>query len=95
VAAGALTQDQAKRRLREILKSATAAVSFTGHALKEMTADRMTAVDVVNVLRGGWADPAEWENGEWRYRIHTRTMCVVVSFPADDKVRVITAWRER
>ena len=60
-----------------------------------MKADDLTTVDAVNVLRGGWCDPAEWENGEWRYRMHTKTMCIVVSFPAEGLVRVITAWRKR
>jgi hypothetical protein len=63
--------------------------------VRTLEKDDLTTVDATNVLRGGWSDPAEWENGEWRYRIHTGTMCVVVSFPAEDRVRVVTAWRKK
>jgi hypothetical protein len=31
-------------------------------------------VDETNVLRGGVVDPAEFENGSWRYRV--RTACI-------------------
>jgi hypothetical protein len=32
------------------------------------------------VLRGGWVEPAEWENGAWRYQVHTARIVVVIEF---------------
>lgn len=68
----------------------------TKHALSEMAKDSMDMVDVANVLRGGVVEPAEWENGAWRYRVRTpRGLWVVVEFPedAEDELVVVTAWR--
>jgi len=76
--------------------------SERSHARKEMSKDRLTDVDLVNVLRGGVVEPAEWENGEWRYRVRTQRMTVVVAFEPDpeeaeseDEVElcIVTAWR--
>lgn len=91
-----LTPDQAKSRIRKALQSGSAdVVSFSGHAFREMTRDKLETTDILNALRGGWVDPAEYENGEWRYRVQTRMLCVVISFPGEGRVRVVTAWRKR
>jgi hypothetical protein len=71
----------AKQRIRDIL--AKGSVSFSNHALEEMDKDKLTAVDVTNVLRGGVVDPAEFENGSWRYRVRTARIAVIV--PCDRK----------
>ncbi len=72
------------------------------HARKEMNKDNLTDVDLVNVVRGGTAEPPEWENCEWRYRLRTHRMTVVVAFDpdpeyaeSDDEVElcIVTAWR--
>jgi len=78
------------------------------HARIEMAKDAMTDVDVVNVLRGGAVQAAEWENASWRYRVSTQRMTVVAAFepdvegPPDDdedvsemELIVVTAWRQR
>jgi hypothetical protein len=88
-----LSPDQVKRLLAQIL--ATGRLTYSGHALREMANDRLEITDVANVLRGGWSDPAELENGSWRYRIHTRALCVVVAILAEDHARVVTAWRKK
>jgi len=54
-------------------------VEFWAHAQEEMAKDKLSQADCLNVLRGGWPDPAEFENGQWRYRVHTQKICVVVS----------------
>ena len=55
----------------------------------------MTMVDCANVLRGGFLEPAEWENGSWRYRVRTARMCVVIAFRSEREIVIVTAWRER
>lgn len=87
---------EARALIKKIL--AQGKVVTTTHALKEMVKDSMDMVDVTSVLRGGIVEPAEWENGEWRYRVHTpRGLWVVVEFPedAEDELVVVTAWRAK
>ena len=71
----------------------TGTVRFSGHALVEMKKDCLTTIDCVNVLRGGVVEPAEFENGSWRYRVRTSMMYVVVAFRSEEALVVITAWR--
>ncbi len=70
-------------------------VAYSKHALEEMQKDRLTTVDVVNVLRGGVVAPAEHENGSWRYRVWTQKMCVVVVIRSESELKVVTAWKEK
>ena len=84
---------EAKKRIRSILD--TGVVVPSGHALEEMEKDNLTLVDCINVLRGGWVEPAEWERGTWRYRVRTARICVVVAFRSESKLAIVTAWRER
>lgn len=86
-----LDNAKAKRLVGEILKSGT--VSVSGHAEKEMAADDLTIVDVVNVLRGGWVEFSESVRGTWRYRVRTRQIAVVVAFRSETQLAVVTAWR--
>ena len=83
----------AKRAIQSIVVDGQ--VAYSRHAIVEMANDELTSVDVVNVLRGGIADPAEWENGSWRYRVRTQRMCVVVVIRSGSELKVITAWRFR
>ena len=83
----------AKRLIQRILQEG--AVRFSGHALEEMAQDNLDTVDCVNVLRAGVVEPAEWENGSWRYRVRTPRMCVVVAFRSTTAAVVVTAWRKR
>lgn len=98
-----LTQVFAKALLRRLMEEGKfVAPSARSHARKEMNNDRLTDVDLVNVLRGGTVEPPEWENGEWRYRVRTSRMTVVVAFDPDpeeaesgDEIElcIVTAWR--
>jgi hypothetical protein len=45
------------------------------------------------VLRAGVVDPAEFENGSWRYRVRTQMIVVVTAFRSETEIRVVTAWR--
>lgn len=82
---------EVRKLVREILKTGT--LRWSTHGLSEMAADRLENVDVVNVLRGGIAEPGEWENGSWRYRVHTQRIYVVIAFRSKDVAVVVTAWR--
>ena len=84
---------KSKKLVREIIENGK--VEFSGHALKELNEDNLSELDAINVLRGGWPDPAEYENGSWRYRFQTVRICVVVSFRTEDWTVVITAWKKR
>ena len=83
----------ARRLIHDILVSGT--VSFSGHALEEMAKDDLTTVDCTNVLRGGVVEPGDLEKGSWRYRVRTARICVVVAFRSEQRLAVVTAWREK
>lgn len=88
-----LRPPEAKRRIREIL--AGGEVVSSKHATEEMAKDNLTMFDCVNVLRGGIVEPAEWEKGTWRYRIHTQRIWVVVGFRSENQLVIVTAWRSK
>jgi hypothetical protein len=101
-----LRETDARRLLRRLLEEGVFVVSH--HARIEMNKDKLTDVDVVNVLRGGVVQPAESENGSWRYRVLTQRMAAVAAFepdvdalPADEddvsemELIVVTAWRRK
>lgn len=70
-------------------------VTFSKHAREEMAKDRLNDQDALNVLRGAACDPAEWENGSWRYNFRTTRMVFVVAFRSETEARVVTAWRTK
>jgi hypothetical protein len=88
-----LREVEARQLLTKILVDGS--VIFSRHALEEMRKDQMVEQDVINVLRAGSFDPAEWEHGGWRYRIHTQRFCVVTAFDSETLAVVVTAWRKR
>ena len=89
----ALREVAARKLLTRILVEGT--VVFSDHALDEMAKDDMSQQDAINVLRAGRFDPAEFERGSCRYRVHTPRFCVVTVFDAETLVVVVTAWRKR
>lgn len=88
-----LRADAVKRLVRQILEDGH--VSFTSHAEQELAKDDLSMVDVDNVLRGGVASEGEWENGQWRYRMYTQRIEVVIAFRSPGRLVVITAWRNQ
>lgn len=88
-----LEPSRARRLIREILEKGS--VSFSGHSEKALADDDLSTVDAVNVLRGGVVEPAEFENGSWRYRVRTQRMVVVIVFRSTSEMAVVTAWREK
>ena len=87
-----LSPPEAKRLIREILTGGE--VVSSKHATEEMDEDDVTMVDCINILRGGIVEPAEWENGTWRYRVHTQRFCVVVSFRSETTMVGVTTWKK-
>ena len=86
-----LKPPDAKRLAREIVENGE--VIFSGHAQEEMSDDGLETTDCLNLIRGGVYEPAELIKGEWRYRITTQRICVVVAFASMTRLRVVTAWR--
>jgi hypothetical protein len=91
VLAEPLSPPTAKQLIQQILQGGS--VTFSRHAEQEMAKDNLTMVDVTNILRGGVVDPAEFENGSWRYRVRSARIAVVVAFRSESELRVVTAWR--
>ena len=89
---GPLREGDARRLIRAIIEDGE--VEFWAHAQEEMAKDGLSQADCLNVLRGGWPDPVELEGGHWRYRVHTRMICVVVQFESEQHLAVVTAWRK-
>jgi hypothetical protein len=86
-----LDNQEAQKLVREILRSGT--VFFTPHAQRAMADDRLTAVDVENVLRAGWVEMAEYESREWRYRVRTNRIAAIVALDSEVELTIITVWR--
>lgn len=83
----------AKKLARTIWENGV--VEFSGHARQEMAKDGLETTDCLNLLRAGVYGPAEHVNGQWRYRVETPRICIVVAFASEMRVRIITVWRKR
>jgi hypothetical protein len=82
---------EAKALAREIFESGVVEVS--SHAIDEMRSDDLETVDCVNLVRAGIFEPPEYVNREWRYRVHTSRICIVIVFRSAERLRIVTAWR--
>ena len=82
---------EAKQLAREIMENGN--VSFSGHAIDEMANDDLHTTDCLNLLQAGVFNPPEFTNREWRYRVTTSRICIVVVFCSRTELRVVTAWR--
>ena len=87
-----LKSADARKLAREIVENGT--VEFTAHARDEMAQDGLQTTDCLNLLRAGVCNPPEYEKGEYRYRVETARICVVVAFASRTRMTVITAWRK-
>lgn len=86
-----LKPPDAKALAREIVENGVVEVSR--HAIEEMAEDDLQTADCLNLLRAGVYEPPDFANGEWRYRVHTSRICIVVAFASETRLRVVTAWR--
>lgn len=81
----------AKPLFREIMEKGV--VSVSPHAAKAMEDDCLQTTDCLNLLRAGVVEVPELINDEWRYRISTAQICIVVTLVSPTRLRVVTAWR--
>lgn len=86
-----LKPPDAKRLARDIMENGDFEVS--GHATQEMRNDDLATPDCLNLLRAGVFEPPEFIKGEWRYRVSSQRMRVVITFVSGARLRVVTAWR--
>ena len=86
-----LKPPEAKKLAREIVENGI--LEFSAHAKEEMAKDDLHSTDCLNLVRAGVYEGAEHINGEWRYRVGTPRICVVITFVSNTRLRVITAWR--
>lgn len=84
---------EAKKLIRSILKDGFISYSQP-HAIDRLKKHGMSTIDCTNILRGGPVEEAEHENGEWRYRVHTGKMTVIVRFEDETELMIVTAWRK-
>lgn len=91
-----LDRTQARKLLSEILnKKGMDNVFSSRHCKEELEKDNMTMCDVFNVLHAGHIyHDAEWIDVNWRYRVETKKMLVVIAFKNPDTIWCITAWRK-
>lgn len=88
-----LSPPEAKKLIRSILKDGF--VSYAQpHAMERLEKRGMSTADCTNILRGGTVEEAEHENGEWRYKVHTGKMTVVIRFEDETELMIVTAWRK-
>jgi len=87
-----LVPTDARKLIRQILEDGD--VEFWYHARQEMAKDRLSQIDCLNVLRGGWPAAGECYGDRWRYQVHTQTICVVVQFETKRHLAIVTAWRK-
>ncbi len=87
-----LSEADARKLIRRIIEDGD--TEFWHHAREDMSKDRLSEADCLNVLRGGWPEAGEYHNGHWRHQVHTRDMCVVVQFESENELAIVTAWRK-
>lgn len=92
-----LDRNQARKRIACIVNNTPELLRFSRHALEELKSDKLTTVDVLNVMKSSDAqivDEPEFENGSYRYRLGTKKIMVVVAFDSPKSLVVVTAWRK-
>jgi hypothetical protein len=62
--------------------------------MEEMRNDRIDSVTVYETLELGNVIGCDFERRSWRYRVWTPGIVVVVTFPSETRLVVVTAWRE-
>jgi len=94
-----LNRNEAKKQIQFIVCKHLENIWFSKHALKELSNDDLTTVDALNVLKSPDSkiyDEGELERGNYRYRLETANIIVVITFSADGKsITVITTWDKR
>ena len=87
-----LKATDAKKQIKLILEDGEV-VFRDPYFSKRMGERNISHMDVMNTLRAGIVDEAEWENGEWRHHVRTAKFTVVITFPEDMLLATCTCWR--
>ena len=94
-----LSRNEARKLIAKVMASNPYKVRFTGHSLEEMAKDDLKTTDVLNILKSVDSrihEEGELYSGSYRYRLHTRFICVVVGFNIiGTELVVVTAWDKR
>ncbi len=94
-----LSRNEARKQISKIMSQYPENVRFSRHAIKELENDELTPTDALNVLKSPDAkinQDGEWENGNYRYRLETSHLLIVVGFWNDGTgLSVVTAWDKR
>jgi hypothetical protein len=94
-----LSRNEARKQITKILSQHPENIRFSRHALVELKNDDLTLTDALNLLKSPASKihlEGEWENGNYRYRLETLNILVVVGFWQDGTgLNVITAWDKR
>lgn len=90
------TRAQARKAARDAVLNG-AIVYAEPHAKDRMRERKISAVDVENVLRGGFVreEPEFSEKCSWRYKVCTNRFEVVVEFWPGGRVFVVSLWRTK
>jgi hypothetical protein len=94
------------RRVADLVREAveSGGARFTRHAMDEMKADELTAVDVGTVLRSCAVTKMtghDIQRGTWTYQTEGRTadgarvaaIVAVADDPGDETISIVTVWR--
>ena len=88
-----LDKHELDTRTNDVLDNGS--VHFTDHVRDDkFPFEDLDELDCRNVLRNGWLDFPEYDEGSWTYRIRTSAIVVVVTFQSERDLVVITAWRD-
>ncbi len=94
-----MSRNEARKQVTKIVTATPGEIRFSGHALKELSADGLTTLDALNVLKSTASRinaEGELDKGSYRYRIETNFILVVVAFSPDGSgLSVVTAWDKR
>jgi hypothetical protein len=86
-----LKPPDARKLSRDIWENGEVEVS--PHAAAAMADDDLETTDCLNLIRAGVFQEAEYINSEWRYRVSSSRICIVVAFKSATELRIVTAWR--
>jgi hypothetical protein len=93
-----LQKEEARKLLGRMIREDGINVLFSKHAREELKKDGLGIDDAIDVLASTEArilKDAEFENGTYRYRVETSSVCLVIVFNSVTELIVITAWRKK
>ncbi len=91
-----LERGQARKLLTQILKADPTYFTYGKYFIQRMDERDLIIGDIINTLHmGEILTDAEFEKGQWRYRVETKKIIVVVSFENPSHIRGVTCWRKK